>query len=1024
MSPEMEFCLLGPLEVRQDGVVIPVRPGKQRAVLAALLLNAGRLTPAEDLISTLWGLEPPVSARPSLHNSVMRLRQALGAPGAARILTQPGGYSVRLGPGELDVSRFETLVDTARTAVRDGRWEVAAARADSALALWRGEPLADVEADLLAGREVPRLTELWLQAQEACAEGRLGLGRPAEVISGLRRLADSHPLREHLHALLMLALYRAGRQGEALACYQQARQVLISELGTEPGRELRRLQQQILGADPALVAPLREPGRPAREVPVPRELPGPVMHFVGREDEMRRLTGLLDGEGGPGPGALLISAIGGTAGVGKTALAVEWARRVVSRFPDGQLYVNLHGYDPEEPMAAADALARFLRALGVPGPDIPEDASERAARFRSLLAGRRMLVVLDNAEQVEQVRPLLPGSSGCVTLVTSRDSLAGLVARDGAIRVDLDLLPATQAVRLLRELIGARVDADPDAAEALAVGCARLPLALRVAAEVAVARPAASLAEMVAELTDQQRRLDLLDAGGDPRTGVRAVFSWSCQHLDPAPAALFRGFGLHPGQETDQYAAAALVDATLDDVGRRLAALAGAHLIQGAGPGRFLLHDLLRAFAAELAAAHGRDSERYAALSRLLGYYLHTAAAAMDILYPSEMHRRPRIPDPGTPLPTLAGPAEARAWLDTELGNLVALASHAASHGWPRQAVQLSATLFRYLGGGGHFPDAMVVHGRAAEAARALGDHAAEATALSSLSQIDLHHGHGRAAAGRLEQALGLFRAADDRAGEARVLHNLATVEAQEGQYQQAGEHHRQALRLHQASGNQPGAARALSGLGDVDLRLGRYRQAREHLQQALTLCHETSDRLNEAYIVALMGDLSLRLSRYQDATERLTRALRLFREAGDQTGAAWALAHLGSAQLGLGRGELAISYQQQAVAMARETRDRFGEAEALNALGEAQLALGRPGEAGAALALALGLASQTGDRYEQARAHAGLARSYQDRDPGQALLHSQQALELYDGLGTPEASQLRAELASGKQARREPSAP
>ena len=751
--------------------------------------------------------------------------------------------------------------------------------------------------------------------------------------------------------------------------------------------------------------------------------------FVGRESELAALTDLLDRASEQTPGTLVISAIDGTAGVGKTALAVRWAHQVADRFPDGQLYVNLRGYDRNEPMAAAEALAGFLRALGVPGQQIPAEAGERAARFRSLLAGRRMLVVLDNAGQAEQVRPLLPGNPRCVTLVTSRDALTGLVARDGAVRLDLDLLPLAESVTLLRALIGARVDADPETAADLAARCARLPLALRVAAELAAARPAASLAELAGELADQQQRLDLLDAGGDPRAGIRAVFSWSYQHLDPEAARLFRLLGLHPGPDLDPYAAAALAATSVGRARRALDMLARAHLIQITARGRAGLHDLLRAYARELASAKDSDEERQVPLTRLFDHYLHTAAAAMDVLFPAERHRRPRIPPPATACPLLADAAEARAWLDTELANLAAIAAYTVGRGWPAHATRLSATLSRYLAGGGHFPDAVVIHNHALDAARATGDRAAEATALSNLSQIDLHYGRGQQASCQLRQALALFRDTGDRGGEARVLHNLATVEAQQGRYQQAGDHHQQALELYLAAGNRTGAARALHGLSDVDLRMGRYQRAGDNLQRALALCQETGDWVNEAYVLALLGDLNLRLGLYPRAAGHLARALGLFREAEDRTGEAWVLAHLGAAELGQGRGQLAISYHQQAQGVARENKDRFGEAEALNGLGEVCLATSQPGQARTAHTLALDLAGQTGDKFEQARAHAGLARSHHAAgDPAQALGHWHKALALYTELGTPEAGQIRDQLATdrseGHPSRKPPSRP
>jgi DNA-binding SARP family transcriptional activator len=644
MAIEMEFCLLGPLVVRCGGAAVPVAPGKQRAVLAVLLLNAGRVVGVDELAETLWGAGPPPSARVSVQNYVGKLRKALGKAGRARISTQPGGgYQIRAAAGEVDVSRFEALLAAARTAAADGSWQAAAGQAREALALWRGEPLADAGSEVLTAQEVPRLTEMRLQALETRVEADLQLGGHAGVIAELRQLTGLHPLREHLHGLLMLALYRDGRQGEALAAYQQARDVLVTELGAEPGAGLRELQQQILTADPVLsVASPAPAAAGSRDPVIPRQLPPTVRHFTGRADELTALTGLLEQPGQQGqPEAVVISAIGGTAGAGKTALAVRWANQAADRFPDGQLYVNLRGYDPGQPMLAADALAGFLRALGVPGPDIPVDADERAARYRSLLAGRRILVLLDNAGSVEQVRPLLPAAPSCVVLVTSRDSLPGLVARDGAVRLDLDLLPSADAAGLLRVLIGERAETDPAATEALAAQCCHLPLALRVAAEFAVARAAAPLAGLVAELADQQRRLDLLDAGGDPRSAVRAVFSWSCRGLPPGAARTFRLAGLHPGPDLDPYAAAALTDMTVEQTGSILGLLARAHLLQPTTPGRYGMHDLLRAYAAAQAASQDGEDEQRAALTRLFDHYLAVAATAMDTLVPAERHRRP-----------------------------------------------------------------------------------------------------------------------------------------------------------------------------------------------------------------------------------------------------------------------------------------------------------------------------------------------------------------------------------------------
>src|ERR1022692_703242 len=416
--------------------------------------------------------------------------------------------------------------------------------------------------------------------------------------------------------------------------------------GEARGDFLTTADRRLLGnaTASAVVVPDGHQARAGGGQIVPRQLPGPVRQFVGRDSEIAALTGLLD-SAGSGPAALVIPAIGGTAGVGKTALAIHWAQRVAGHFPDGQLYVNLRGYAPDEPVSASDALAGFLRALGVPGQDIPAETSERAARFRSLLAGRRMLVLLDNGGQAEQVRPLLPGSPGGLTVVTSRDALAGLVARDGAVQLDLGPLPLGEAVGLLRALIGVRVDGDLAAADALAARCAGLPLALRVAAEFAVNRPAASLARLAGELGDQQR-LDLLDAGADPRTGIRSVFSWSYQHLGTEAAGLFRKLGLPPGLDLGLHAAVALTATTAGQVRRVLDVLARGHLIAHAAPGRYAMHDLLRAYARELAGTEDSEEGRLGAATAPLASYLYHAGTAMDALFSAEFHPPPPYPPP------------------------------------------------------------------------------------------------------------------------------------------------------------------------------------------------------------------------------------------------------------------------------------------------------------------------------------------------------------------------------------------
>jgi tetratricopeptide (TPR) repeat protein len=718
---------------------------------------------------------------------------------------------------------------------------------------------------------------------------------------------------------------------------------------------------------------------------------------------------------------VVISAIAGAAGVGKTALALHWAHQAAERYPDGQLYVNLRGYDPDRPVPAASALTRFLRALGVPGPDIPPEPDERAALYRSLLAGRRMLLILDNAGSPEHVRLLLPGTRTCGVLVTSRDSLAGLVARDGAARLDLDLLPMADAVALLQTLVGERADADPGAAEALAVQCSRLPLALRVAAELATARPGLALADLAGELTDQQRRLDLLDAHGDPRAGVRAVFSWSYLSLAAIPARIFRLLGLHPGADLDAHAAAALAGTTLRVAAEVLDLLARAHLIQQAGPGRYDLHDLLRAYARELAHTLDTEDDRYAALSRLLDHYLHAAATAMDTLYPSERSRRPRVPAPASPVPPLAEQPPARAWLDTERTNLIAVAAYAADHGWPAHATRLAATVARYLEIGGHYPEAVAIYGHAGRAARDSGDRVAEAAVLNNLAVIDLWLSRHSEAVSHLGQALALCAETGDLIGRARALGNLGIAHYQQARYRDALEHHGQALDLYRRIGDHFGEGRTLNNLGVVELYSGQYPQAIDHLGQAEALSRENGAQPVTAYALFNLGAVALRRGRHGQATAYLTDAMALSREIAHAALELKSLVYLARIDLREGRHEQASDRLTHALARSRELGGQAVETEALIGLGELSLAAGQGARAVAWYTAALGLASKIGDQYEQARAHDGLARGHHAMgETDRARRHWRRALVLFTRLGTPEAGEVRTRL-SGLSASPEP---
>jgi DNA-binding SARP family transcriptional activator/tetratricopeptide (TPR) repeat protein len=1010
----VEFRLLGPVEVWAAGGCLEMGPPQQRAVLAALAVDAGRPVFRGTLINRIWSERVPEGAASALYAHINRIRRVLAAEAAGeepvRLARRSGGYVLEVDPEEVDLHRFRELALAARDRHRPDDERATLLR--EALDLWRGEPLAD-----LPGEWPARMRDSWeeerLDATVAWARAELRMGRPDEVIGPVRELVVGHPLKERPIAVLMHALAAAGRDAEALQCYAMARSRLIEALGAEPGRELQRVHLAILkGERPAA---LEGEGSVAgsASLPVPAQLPSDVHGFTGRHDELDELDRLLI-EAGDHSTAAVISAVVGTAGVGKTALAVRWAHRVRDAFPDGQLYVDLRGYGPDRPIPAEKALARFLTNLGVAGRDIPLDVDDRAARYRTEINGRRMLVVLDNAASVEQIRPLLPGTPSCSVVVTSRDSLSGLVALHGGRRLDLGLLPLPDAATLLHKLIGERVEAEPEAAATLATQCARLPLALRVAAELATARPTTPLAELVRELAGQAQRLQRLDAGGDARAAVRVVFSWSYKRLPADAARAFRLAGLHPGSDLDVYGVAALTNTTVHGVKRSLDVLARAHLMHLTGPGRYGTHDLLRAYACDLAKSQDSEADRRTALTRLFDYYLAAAAAAMDALSPAERRQRPRISPADSPTPSVADPAAALAWLDAERPNLVAVCTHTAAHGWPGHTIRLATTLFRYLDTRAHFPDALSIHTDARNAASQTGDRAAEAYALVNLGVVHLRQGRYEQAAEHYRGALPLFRETGDRGGEARTLTHLGLVNWRQGRYELAAERHWQALTRYRETANRAGEANALSNLGLVRWRQGRYEEAAEGHRQALILYRETGRRIGEANALTNLGVVNLRQGRYQQAADDLRQALTLFRETGNRIAEGYALANLGVVNLRQGRYQQAADDLRQALTLFRETGNRDGEAEALNRIGETMHATGQSEQAHAQHAAALTLAVETGDRYQQARAYAGLAHTrHAAGEHGLARQHWQHALTLYTDLGVPDADDVRAHLAA-----------
>ncbi|GIF62160.1 XRE family transcriptional regulator [Asanoa ishikariensis] len=989
--------VLGPLDVVVNGSNVDLQSVRQRTVLALFALHHGRTVPVDDIIDALWGDQPPRTARNLVQLYVGEVRTLL-EPAGHTVRFAGSGYAAELGDQEVDLARFDDLETRARAAWSDGDAEQAARLYADALGFWRGPALVDAGDRLRHHPAAIAAGQRRIAATVAFADAAIALGAGERAIPALRAMCREEPLHEAVHGRLMLALAAADERAAALQVFADLRAVLADELGVEPGAALADIHLRILrnGRPVTGAAP---PDRPARQLPAP---PSP---FVGRTGQLAALDQLLTGD--------LVAVIAGTAGAGKTALAVHWAHRVAEEFPDGQLYLNLRGYDPDTPLNPGDALARLLAGLGVPGETVAATVDERAAQLRTELAGRRVLMLLDNAGTAEQVRPLLPGTAGCAVVVTSRDDLAGLVAERGARRVDLDLLPEAESALLLRRLIGARAEAAPDAVARLARQCAHLPLALRVAAELAAARAESSLADLAGELADHHERLRSLDAGGDPRAAVATVFSWSTRQLAADTARTFRLLGLHPGANIDAYAAAALAGTSPRQARHDLAALGRAHLTQVSDGGRHGMHDLLRAYAMRLSGELDGVRQSVAARGRLLDFYLATAAAAMDTLHPAEAHRRPRVPASPTPMPDLPDAAAALAWLDAERPTLVAVTAHAAAHGFGSHATRLATVLFRYLEGS-HFADASIIYRHALAAARHDRDRAAQADALHGLGCFHFKCGHFDLAARYLRTAREHFRHVGDRGGEARALNNLGSVEQWRGRYDAAAELHQRALNRFLDVGDQVGQARALSNLGRTEYRLGRLDAAAGHLRQALALCRTIADAPGEAEALDRLGSVEHQRGHHSRAAEYHLRSLRLHQRNGDRSGEASTMTNLGTVYPELGRHAEAADLLHQAQALYRELGDQDGEGMARNGLGEASRAEGQHAESLRHHTAALALVTMSGARDQQARAHAGLGHAHDALgSAADANLHFRHALALYADLGMPEAEPLRTHVAT-----------
>ncbi|MCA2228463.1 AfsR/SARP family transcriptional regulator [Nonomuraea aurantiaca] len=967
--------MLGTLEISRAGRPVSLPAAKQRGVLATLLLQAGQKVSHDQLIERIWNGRPPNDARGALHTHVARLRRALGDGhhDAHRLIhTFNDSYSIELPPGSLDLSTFRELT------VRAAGAHDAAGKADllrRALALWRGPVLADVPSESLHREEVPWVMEERLRAIERWFQLGLQLARHDETIITLKEATADHPYHERLWAQLMIALHKAGRRAEALETYRTIDGLLRKELGIDPTQELVRVHAAILNDDPDSARILDEthPGTPpvSRHMPpalplgadeepeprekslepftgdgVPQQLPSGIASFTGREDELKALDDLLmasDHETSP---PIVIATISGMGGVGKTALAVHWAHRAMDRFPDGLLYLDLRGFGPGGHVDPGTALEQLLHALAVPPGRIPARTDARSSMLRSVLAGRRVLMLLDNARDSAQVRPLLPGSHA-VVLVTSRSQLRGLAVREGAHHVLLEQFSPAESAALLTRILGPeRIGAQAQATEELARSCVHLPLALTIAAEHATCRPGSSLRDLAEEVRDQRTALDTLDTADDHEASLRAVFSWSYRALEPSAARMFRMLSLHPGADVSPPEAAALAGVTTSEARRLLDLLTGRSLLGGTGRDRHRFHDLLHVYAVERSRREDSGTERRTAVRRVLDWYLHTADRAADLLEPTRRRFPLTITHVPADPPVLAGPADAMAWLDDQRANLIAATRLSAEHRWDAHTWRLPHALWRFFFVRGHVRDWIDTHLLALDAARGAGDPRALAETTKNLGFAYWRSGHLSEALRHHGRALVLDQESGDRWGEAKTRNHLGFIYDRSGRFAEALDQQHRSLALYAEVDDRCGQGRALIGIGNAYRQLDQHAASVPPLERALAITRDIGDRWGESLALIAIGFTHLATGRYTEATDHFHQALAITREIGDRWGESLALIAIGFTHLATGRHTEATDHLRQALAITRETGDRWGESLALIAIGFTHLATDRHTEA------------------------------------------------------------------------------
>ncbi|MFD9904372.1 BTAD domain-containing putative transcriptional regulator [Streptomyces sp. NPDC059063] len=989
--------LLGPVSVDVQGRHVGLGP-QQRALLAVLALARGRPVSTSRLAELLWEDDAPDGAISALRTHVLHLRRILEpgrrATSGFEVLVSAGArsntsYTLQVTDEQVDALRFVHLTDQARKAAAENDATAVVALLDEALALWTGPALEGVSDRRFALAEADRLEELRLVAREDRIDALIDLGRHETCLSELATLVREFPLRERLRCQLMLALYGSGRQADALAAYRDFYQLLDDEVGIEPGHQLKEIHQRVLSGDPALTpspaptpthapAPAPEPAPPPAPPPVPRQLPPDVASFTGRSAYLRELDALLSHyDAGPGQ-TLVISSVSGMAGVGKTALAVHWMHRVADRFPDGQLYANLRGHTPEPPTTADEALGQLLRALGVGTGHLPESTDEKAALYRSLLAGKRMLILLDDAAGLEQVRPLLPGSPTCFVVVTSRNDLRGLTAFHDAHRVSLAVFGEEEALALLTRVIGAdRVRAEPEAAAEAVRLCGRLPLAVRIVAAHLIGGLHLPIAEVVRGLRGGDPLAELaLDE--EQHTGVRSALALSYRSLPAPERDLLRLLALAPGPELTAPAAAALADAPAPATSRLLDQLVARSLLETHRPGRFHLHALVRLFARERAEAEDHALVRERAVGRLLTWYLATAEQAAHLLYGtfySWYAAGPQEPD-GSPTAPLTFPraAAALAWLDDERPALLACAQHAVRNG-PRPFAWKAALAVH-----GH----LMEHGRRADwlraahaglrAADAEHDDHARAVMHWSLCYVLWELARHGDALRHSARADALFAEAGLPVEQAGAVLGLAASHRELGALDQAAHDAARALALYRQGGQPAGEAWALFLLGSVRHDQGRLDAALPYFTDALDRAEASGDQHTVMLSLWGLGAVRHALGASDEAQHLLSQALAVDGRLLSTYAAEGALNALAVVSRDAGDPRLALKYALDALSVTHRTHRRLVEPDALNTIGTALLLLDDVPGALDHHRRALDSARAAGCRRAEAAACVGLA--------------------------------------------------